>query len=161
VAEPHAGGFLEDPSPCQARPSGSTPAGQGTTTPFAFGATLTAELANYNPTISYWEGPKGRWRQETTDVASFPANGWGLHDMHGNVWEWCLDTWHHSYEGAPADGSPWKTGDRSHKLLRGGSWASLPGVCCSALRLHGRPDGADLYVGFRVVCLPQDSSLNP
>ncbi len=55
----------------------------GTTTPFAFGATLTPKLANYDATISYTEGPKGRWRKETTDVASFPANGWGLHDMHG------------------------------------------------------------------------------
>ena len=127
----------------------------GTTTPFAFGETITPELAN-----NYANGPMEQRRHETTPVASFYANGWGLHDMHGNVWEWCLDTWHGSYEGAPTDGSPWLTGTDSKKLLRGGSWNSYPGYCRSAFRDRLRPDYADLDVGFRVVCLPQDPSLN-
>jgi formylglycine-generating enzyme required for sulfatase activity len=131
----------------------------GATTPFAFGATLTSELANYDATISYAEGPKGRWLQETTDVASFPANAWGLHDMHGNVWEWCLDTWYGPYEGAPTDGSPW-LGAGSSKLLRGGSWSCLPRNCRSAYRFRLRPVNAGYDVGFRVVCLPQGPSFN-
>jgi formylglycine-generating enzyme required for sulfatase activity len=131
----------------------------GTTTPFAFGDTITPELANYAATSRYADGPKGLWRQETTDVASFPANAWGLHDMHGNVREWCLDTWHGTHEGAPTDGSPWLTGTTSMKLLRGGSWGGNPGNCRSAYRGHGRPGHAGNYVGLRVVCLPQGPSL--
>jgi formylglycine-generating enzyme required for sulfatase activity len=97
---------------------------------------------------------------ETTDVASFPAISWGLQDIHGNVREWCLDTWHDSYDGAPTDGSPWLTGTSSEKLLRGGSWGGDPGVCRSAYRNHARSGLAAGSVGFRVVCLPQGSSLN-
>ena len=148
----------------------------GTTTPFAFGETLTTELANYNGTLTYANGPEGEWRFQTTPVGMFPANAWGLHDMHGNVWEWCLDEWHGRDEEAPVDGSAWlKAGEAKPKqnanegeesnletrLLRGGSWFNLPGDCRSAYRDHGGPDDAFGLVGFRVVCLPQGPSLHP
>ena len=148
----------------------------GTSTPFAFGETLTAELANYRATETYGNGAKGEWRKQTTPVGMFPANAWGLHDMHGNVWEWCLDAWHGSYEGAPDDGRAWlKAGPGAQspgdglqgarnletRMLRGGSWHYNPGSCRSAYRVHDRPDGAGDGVGFRVVCLPQGPSLNP
>jgi formylglycine-generating enzyme required for sulfatase activity len=89
--------------------------------------------------------------------------------MHGNVWEWCLDHWHGTYEGAPVDGSAWLVDERptaaedseKRRLLRGGSWYFIPGLCRSAYRNHDRPVSADLNVGFRVVCLPQGPSLNP
>ena len=135
----------------------------GTRTPFAFGHTLTAELANYNAQETYANGPKGETWRQTTPVGSFPANAWGLQDIHGNVWEWCLDHWHGSYEGAPEDGSAWMNKDEEEgtRLLRGGSWYDDPGFCRSAYRFHYLPDDASFLVGFRVVCLPQGPSLSP
>ena len=130
-----------------------------TTTPFYFGATLTTELANYRGTYSYGDGPTGAYRHETVEVARFPGNAWGLYDMHGNVWEWCADHWHDTYNGAPADGSPWindKYNDVRRRLLRGGSWYCLPGTCRSAYRFDDHPEFQHDNVGFRVCCLPQD-----
>jgi formylglycine-generating enzyme required for sulfatase activity len=134
----------------------------GTTTPFAFGDTISPELANYDGTVAYANGPKGVRRGKTTPAGTFPANAWGLQDMHGNVWEWCLDHWHDSYNGAPSDGSAWlsNAGEDAIKVLRGGSWDNLPGYCRSACRFHSWPDDVYSNVGFRVVCLPQGPSLN-
>ena len=101
----------------------------GSKAPFAFGDTLTPDLANYDGNYVYGSGPKGQYRRQTTDVASFPANPWGLHDMHGNVWEWCLDKYHRNYNEAPTDGSAWAEGD------------SL-GKCCAAVRGSTTPGTA-------------------
>ena len=99
----------------------------GTTTPFYFGETISADQANYDGNYVYGKGKQGVYREQTTDVGSFPSNAWGLCDMHGNVWEWCADTWHENYTGAPTDGSAWGIlGDKKAKLLRGGSWLDLP-----------------------------------
>jgi len=140
----------------------------GTTTPFHFGNMISPELANYRGDVAYADGPQGVYREQTTPVGMFPANAWGLHDMHGNVWEWCLDEWHDSYEGGPTDGRAWlDVAEREKskesvktKLLRGGSWYDFPGNCRSAYRYHIQPVNASFNVGFRVVCLPQGPSLN-
>ncbi|MCC5618080.1 SUMF1/EgtB/PvdO family nonheme iron enzyme [Nostoc sp. CHAB 5836] len=133
----------------------------GTTTPFHFGETITSELANYRANEVYGAGVKGRYRQQTTPVGSFKvANAFGLYDMHGNVWEWCLDHWHGNYEDAPTDGSPWfdeKNDNFSQKhritVLRGGSWYDLAGNCRSASRDDDYTrDNHDDVIGFRVVC---------
>jgi formylglycine-generating enzyme required for sulfatase activity len=135
----------------------------GTTTPFHFGAMISTKLANYDGREVYGNGEKGDYRQQTMDVASFPANPWGLHDMHGNVWEWCADHWHDNYEGAPEDGRAWidakdKESDdiMKFRLLRGGSWAFHPGGCRSAYRYYSHPGNRGINIGFRVCCLPQD-----
>jgi formylglycine-generating enzyme required for sulfatase activity len=144
----------------------------GTTTPFAFGETINTALANYNAEKAREDGPRGKHRQQTTDVASFPANAWGLHDMHGNVGEWCADHWHGSYRGAPDDGRPWveaKPGEQggSGRLVRGGSWHDGPLECRSAYRCGFPPVIRDNLItsgntplGFRVCCLSQNWSLN-
>jgi formylglycine-generating enzyme required for sulfatase activity len=127
----------------------------GTTTPFHFGETITTDLANYDGNYTFASGPKGVFRQETTEVGSFPPNSFGLSDMHGNVFEWCLDHFHDSYNGAPADGSAWVTGgDSDRRVLRGGSWLNFPRNCRCASRILNGPVVRSAYNGFRVVSVP-------
>jgi formylglycine-generating enzyme required for sulfatase activity len=126
----------------------------GTTTPFYFGETITADLVNYNGTSTYASEPKSQYRQQTTPVGSFPPNAFGLYDMHGNVLEWCQDPWHDSYQGAPHNGSVWvdNGNDNQLRLLRGGSWVDVPDYCRSAYRVSDIRDYRSYAVGFRVVC---------
>ncbi|NES83719.1 MAG: SUMF1/EgtB/PvdO family nonheme iron enzyme [Moorea sp. SIO2B7] len=122
----------------------------GTNTPFYFGETLTDKLANYDANDTFAKESKGKYRQKTTPVGKFPPNAFGLYDMHGNVWEWCLDDWHSDYVGAPTDGSAWLSGDYYiTKVIRGGSWGNYPWFCRSSFRLN-----VNYRDGFRVVCVP-------
>ncbi|MEB3295575.1 MAG: formylglycine-generating enzyme family protein [Synechococcales bacterium] len=134
----------------------------GTTTPFHFGETIDAKLANYQAqdqkslrwSGKYGRGVLGEYRAKTTPVGTFPANNFGLYDMHGNVWEWCLDHWHDNYQGAPTDGSAWidpAAGENAHRILRGGSWFSAPWWCRSAFRVRDSADYRNNFFGFRVV----------
>lgn len=88
----------------------------------------------------------------TAPVGSFPPNRWGLHDMHGNVWEWVQDCWHSDYTGAPADGSAWVTGpDCGKRVNRGGGWGNNPRSLRSANRDADSATGSGDAFGFRVV----------
>jgi formylglycine-generating enzyme required for sulfatase activity len=119
----------------------------GTTTPFSTGATISTEQANYN---GNGNGKKGEYRKKTVEVGSFVANAFGLRDMHGNAAEWVEDSWHPNYQGAPNDGSVWPGGDLSFRVLRGGSWYSLPGLIRSASRSRNPLVNSGNTSGFRV-----------
>ncbi|WP_199246143.1 formylglycine-generating enzyme family protein [[Phormidium] sp. ETS-05] len=122
-------------------------------TPFHFGDTITAELANYDAHHSYALAPKGQYRQQTTAVGSFSPNAFGIYDMHGQVWEWCQDVWHPNYHHAPADGTAWETEGEARRVLRGGSWYHFSASCRSASRDgNDAGDGSWLH-GFRVVAV--------
>ena len=93
----------------------------------------------------------GVYRHVTTPVGSFPANAFGLYDMHGNLWEWCQDAWHEDYQGGPTDGSAWeRDGSALERVARGGCWHDGPEVCRSAVRIKFPANEGDEYVGFRV-----------
>ena len=125
----------------------------GTSTPFYFGETITAEQANYDGDRTYGNGEPGVDRGKTIKFGSFPANAFGLYDMHGNVWEWCEDVEHDNYEGAPTDGSAWvKGGNQDFRIQRGGCWSSSPENCRSARRASGLTNDSNYYTGFRIVC---------
>ncbi len=137
----------------------------GTTTLFHFGETITSDrpnpLVNYNGEYPYANAPKGLYRQVTTDVGSFPANAWGLHDMHGNVWEWCLDEYHDNYSNKPEslknNGSEaWgdlniNENDNRSRLLRGGSWYRNAVYCRSSYRSRYYARDRIDFIGFWVI----------
>ena len=92
--------------------------------------------------------------RKTHPVGQKEANAWGLYDMHGNVWEWCEDWYHSNYNGAPTDGSGWVLPSGQYRVLRGGSWLSVPNDCRSAARLRYLPSLRTGYVGFRLCVRP-------
>jgi formylglycine-generating enzyme required for sulfatase activity len=124
----------------------------GTRTAFSFGDTISTSEANYDGNFTYNGGARGEYRRGTTPAGMFPANPWGLFDMHGNVWEWVQDVVHDNYEGAPLDGSAWEEGgDQARRILRGGSWLYNPRYLRSALRNGFSAALSNDIVGFRVV----------
>ncbi|MDZ8256879.1 SUMF1/EgtB/PvdO family nonheme iron enzyme [Nostoc sp. ChiQUE01b] len=121
-----------------------------TSTPFHFGKIITTNLANY---CGHKENIHAFYHQQTIEVGNFPANAFGLCDMHGLVWEWCDDYEHEDYQGAPLDGSVWlNDGNEEYRILRGGSWDSSPSCCRSASRFSEMASVTDSRFGFRVVC---------
>jgi formylglycine-generating enzyme required for sulfatase activity len=133
----------------------------GTTTPFHFGATISTDQANYDGTFAYGNGKKGAYRKKTTPVDAFPANAWGLHDMHGNLMQWCQD-WYDDYpkkdvvDPQGPEKAPIAREGEMH-VLRGGCWQSHPVDCRSARRGWIEQDSngsGSRYWGLRVCFSP-------
>ena len=125
----------------------------GTLTPFSTGDCIHTDQANYNGNYDYADcGAKtGLSRAKTVPAGSLPANPWGLHEVHGNVWEWVQDCWHPNYGGAPQDGTAWEAGgDCALRLGRGGGWFYRPENLRSAFRFRLTADDAFSYLGFRL-----------
>ena len=127
----------------------------GTDTAFAFGATVTPQQVNYDGNYPYGDAAKGLYRERTVPVKALPANRWGLHQMHGNVWEWCDDEMRNYTETAVADGfvldpaAQPGSGPEAHRAVRGGSWIAHAGYARSAYRDHGQRDDRFRGLGFR------------
>jgi len=115
--------------------------------PFHYGETLTAKLANYDSQQTYSNETRTASPEQTTPVGNYPPNAFGLKDMHGNVWEWCMDTcrvWD-------------KEQNLFDKNIRGGSWNISPWLC--GVSFYDFPSFRRSYFGFRVVCrFPEDSN---
>jgi formylglycine-generating enzyme required for sulfatase activity len=120
----------------------------GTTTEYHFGNRIDTDLVNYDGNYSFNDSPKGKSRKETTDVGSFPANSWGLYDVHGNVWEWCRDTKRTYTASDQVD--PEGQLDNYTFVLRGGSWRYSPGYCRAAYRSRNVAAYRGCNCGFRV-----------
>jgi eukaryotic-like serine/threonine-protein kinase len=129
----------------------------GTTTPFAFGENITSAVVNYNGNYPYTNAVLGEYRQKTTPVGIFPANLFGLYDVHGNLYEWCLDEWLDNYNSALSDGSARGDIDSQDsdkiRLLRSGSWGVEAWDCRSANRYYYAASDRYNFVGLRVVAV--------
>ncbi|MFC1805667.1 formylglycine-generating enzyme family protein [Planctomycetota bacterium] len=121
----------------------------GTTTSFHTGGTIGTDQANYNGQFTYGKGRKGVFRETTSKAGRFAPNAWGLHDMHGNVWEWCAD-WYAGYPTGKAIDPTGPTEGKS-RSVRGGCWINFPAVCRSANRGKTVPVSWNFHFGFRVV----------
>jgi formylglycine-generating enzyme required for sulfatase activity len=123
----------------------------GTTTATSFGDRLSSTQANFDGSRPFNGAPEGPYLHNTTPVGRYPANAWGIHDMHGNVSEWCRD----GYTAALRAGTdPFEEPSSSRRTFRGGCWYDWGFICLATTRLPGEADGRGSGRGFRVALVP-------
>ncbi len=123
----------------------------GAATPFWTGERIAPDQANFDARYSYNDSPKGEARGRTTPADQFPANPWGLHDMHGNVWEWCASVFDQGYTGLERLDASRNREDSRERVVRGGSWYNVPSGIRCAVRNKLNPNLHFFKVGFRLV----------
>jgi formylglycine-generating enzyme required for sulfatase activity len=127
----------------------------GTTTATAFGDRLSSTQANFDGSEPFNGAPAGPYLHETTPVGSYPPNAWGLHDMHGNVWEWCRDGFRRRTTETPGGGTdPFEEPTSPDRVMRGGCWHNPGSMCLSTERGPGEVSGRGSGLGFRVALVP-------
>jgi formylglycine-generating enzyme required for sulfatase activity len=121
---------------------------------FHFGNSLSSSQANFNGKYPYGRAAEGDYLQRTCKVGSYAKNGFGLYDMHGNVWEWCADWFDEGYYGKSPRRDPQGPPEGSHRVIRGGSWDLDGNRCRSAYRAFSAPVDRFRNLGFRVALVP-------
>jgi formylglycine-generating enzyme required for sulfatase activity len=124
----------------------------GTNSPYTFGSNISTDQANFDGRTTHGSRIRGVYRERTVPVGNFGPNEWGLHDMSGNVWEWCADAYQPYPDGEAIDPITPATGNRL--VMRGGAWTSQSLQCRSAKRGYGKPTYRKYDVGFRIVRNP-------
>lgn len=123
----------------------------GTTTAYHSGDAITPKQANFDGSMGNANAPADQNRQKTMPVGSFPPNAFGLHDVHGNVWEWTEDCWSEEYTAAtPSTGAPYSRPNCEGRVMRGGSWEDYAGDIRSAARVGSGAEETSWSDGFRV-----------
>ena len=123
-------------------------------TPFHFGKTLSSVQANFNGNYPYGGAAKGTYLGRTCEVGSYKPNGYGLYDMHGNVWEWCSDWYGEKYYADSPKADPSGPSEGSLRVIRGGCWINDGRDCRSANRYWYSPSNRNCSIGFRVALVP-------
>ncbi|WLE97872.1 MAG: formylglycine-generating enzyme family protein [Candidatus Electrothrix communis] len=130
----------------------------GSATPFSFGARITPDQVNYNGQYPYHTGLMGENRQQTVAVKSLPCNDWGLHEMHGNIWEWCQDHWQENLFSEEPRINPQGPGNGEFQVVRGGSWFLGGRGVRSAVRGKFAPHFRNSRIGFRIALTPAEEA---
>ncbi len=124
----------------------------GTTTPFHFGEDLSSFVANFDGNYQYGNAQRGPYTARPTPVGSYDRpNAWGLHDMHGNVWEWCSDWYDRDYYRHSPQTDPQGPRDGTMRVVRGGSWLNVASDLRSATRFYDDPTRRAYNRGFRII----------